>query len=362
MKVIGENEVRIQLVSSTGPQGPAGPAGPKGDKGDRGETGPRGLTGQAGPKGDKGDKGERGETGAAGAVGPQGPEGPKGEKGDKGDAFTYVDFTAEQLEALRGPQGEKGEKGETGETGAQGPQGEKGETGATGPQGPQGETGPQGIQGEKGDTGPQGPQGEKGDTGPQGPAGSIDNLPIASPAQLGGVMPAAKTDEMTQAVGVDEAGGLWALPGGGESDIVQEQAVLASGTIASGTTAGNWETGVTVGDLRKWRLFSVSFKSVSTQGGPWRFKLGNSIIAYGGIFACTWLFEWMDKKTAKLFSYSNGGVTNTFFNAWVQSSMQGSSVSHNIARINDADDAPVYVGSSPDLTGDLQWNVMGVLK
>ena len=175
-------------------------------------------------------------------------------------------------------------------------------------------------------------------------------------------MPAAKTDEMTQAVGVDEAGGLWALPGGGESDIVQEQAVLASGTIASGTTAGNWETGVTVGDLRKWRLFSVSFKSVSTQGGPWRFKLGNSIIAYGGIFACTWLFEWMDKKTAKLFSYSNGGVTNTFFNAWVQSSMQGSSVSHNIARINDADDAPVYVGSSPDLTGDLQWNVMGVLK
>ena len=335
MKVIGENEVRIQLVSSTGPQGPAGPAGPKGDKGDRGETGPRGLTGQAGPKGDKGDKGERGETGAAGAVGPQGPEGPKGEKGDKGDAFTYADFTAEQLEALRGPQGEKGEKGETG---------------------------PQGIQGEKGDTGPQGSQGEKGDTGPQGPAGSIDNLPIASPAQLGGVMPAAKTDEMTQAVGVDEAGGLWALPGGGESDIVQEQAVLASGTIASGTTAGNWETGVTVGDLRKWRLFSVSFKSVSTQGGPWRFKLGNSIIAYGGIFACTWLFEWMDKKTAKLFSYSNGGVTNTFFNAWVQSSMQGSSVSHNIARINDADDAPVYVGSSPDLTGDLQWNVMGVLK
>ena len=218
MKVIGENEVRIQLVSSTGPQGPAGPAGQKGDKGDRGETGPRGLTGQAGPKGDKGDKGERGETGAAGAVGPQGPEGPKGEKGEKGDAFTYADFTAEQLEALRGPQGEKGEKGETGETGAQGPQGEKGETGATGPQGPQGETGPQGIQGEKGDTGPQGPQGEKGDTGPQGPAGSIDNLPIASATQLGGVMPAAKTAEMTQSVGVDADGKLWGLPGGGSID------------------------------------------------------------------------------------------------------------------------------------------------
>ncbi|MGN1370587.1 MAG: hypothetical protein ACI4WX_17065, partial [Aristaeellaceae bacterium] len=31
---------------------------------------------------------------------------------------------------------------------------------------------------------------------------------------LGGVMPAAKTDEMTQAVGVDDAGGLWTAPGG----------------------------------------------------------------------------------------------------------------------------------------------------
>ena len=49
------------------------------------------------------------------------------------------------------------------------------------------------------------------------PAGGGYTLPIASATQLGGVMPAAKTDEMTQAVGVDESGGLWALPGGGGS-------------------------------------------------------------------------------------------------------------------------------------------------
>ena len=192
MKVIGENEVKIQLKESTGPMGPAGPQGPKGDKGDRGEPGPRGLTGATGPKGDKG---ERGETGATGAMGPQGPEGPAGAdgapgaKGDKGDPFTYADFTAEQLAALKG---EKGDKGDTGEQG---------------PQGIQGEQGPQGEKGEKGDTGA---------TGPQGPAGSIDNLPIASPTTLGGVMPAAKTDEMTQAVGVDAEGRLWGLPGGSD--------------------------------------------------------------------------------------------------------------------------------------------------
>lgn len=190
MKVIGENEVKFQLKESTGPMGPAGPQGPKGDKGDRGEPGPRGLTGLTGATGPKGDKGDKGDKGATGAVGPQGPAGPKGDKGEKGDSFTYADFTAEQLAAL------KGEKGD------------KGDTGAQGPQGIQGETGPQGEKGEKGDTGA---------TGPQGPAGGIDNLPVASPTTLGGVQPVAKTDEMTQSVGVDEAGRLWAIAGGGVS-------------------------------------------------------------------------------------------------------------------------------------------------
>lgn len=44
--------------------------------------------------------------------------------------------------------------------------------------------------------------------------GGSYTLPVASPSQLGGVKPAAKTDEMTQAVGVDEEGKLWGLPSG----------------------------------------------------------------------------------------------------------------------------------------------------
>lgn len=46
--------------------------------------------------------------------------------------------------------------------------------------------------------------------------GPAYELPVASPTTLGGVMPAAKTDEMTQAVGVDAQGGLWTMAGGGE--------------------------------------------------------------------------------------------------------------------------------------------------
>ena len=54
-----------------------------------------------------------------------------------------------------------------------------------------------------------------------GADGTPYTLLIATSAQLGGVQPAAKTDEMTQAVGVDETGGLWTAPGGsGEWELV----------------------------------------------------------------------------------------------------------------------------------------------
>lgn len=44
--------------------------------------------------------------------------------------------------------------------------------------------------------------------------GDAYTLPIASSTQLGGVKPVAKTDTMTQEIGVDGAGGLWTAPGG----------------------------------------------------------------------------------------------------------------------------------------------------
>lgn len=195
-------QVRNGQRGSVGPQGEPGPQGPVGP------AGPAGDTGATGPQGPQGEQGPQGPAGPAGETGPAGATGAPGAKGDKGDPFTYADFTPEQLAAL------KGEKGDTGATGPQGPQGEKGEMGAQGPQGIQGE---------------QGPQGEKGETGPAGPAGPSYTLPVASAEQLGGVMPSAKTDEMTQAVGVDESGGLWALPGGNASEFKKKTIELTEG-------------------------------------------------------------------------------------------------------------------------------------
>ena len=110
----------------------------------------------------------------------------------------------------QGPQGETGPQGPKGDTGEQGPKGDTGDPGPQGPAGPQGEQGPQAEQGPQGPTGPQGEQ------GPTGDPGATYTLPIASSTQLGGVQPAAKTDTMTQAVGVDAGGALWTAPGSGE--------------------------------------------------------------------------------------------------------------------------------------------------
>lgn len=57
--------------------------------------------------------------------------------------------------------------------------------------------------------------------------GSSYTLPIASPTVLGGVKPVNKTDAMTQSVGVDAAGALWApaVSGGGSGGFVDAKLV-----------------------------------------------------------------------------------------------------------------------------------------
>lgn len=158
-----------------------------------------------------------------------------------------------------GAKGEKGDKGDKGDPGAQGIRGEKGETGPAGA---------------KGDTGPAGPKGADGKDGagmdvtganvgqiakitavdaagkPTGwepvdmpSGGGAYTLPIASPTVLGGVKPIAKTDAMTQGVGVDDAGELWTAAGGSEyillldKTIAVEEASVVQENIARSDTA-----------------------------------------------------------------------------------------------------------------------------
>lgn len=169
-----------------------------------------------------------------------------GNKLDKTALPTAVNDALAQAKASGEFDGAKGDKGDKGDPGAQGIRGEKGETGPAGA---------------KGDTGPAGPKGADGKDGagmdvtgakvgqiakitavdaagkPTGwepvdmPSGGSYTLPIASPTVLGGVKPIAKTDAMTQNVGVDAEGALWTAAEGGAYKILVNQTLEEAAAV-----------------------------------------------------------------------------------------------------------------------------------
>jgi hypothetical protein len=105
-------------------------------------------------------------------------------------------------------------------------------------------------------------------------------LPVATPNRLGGVKPVAKTEDMTEPVGVDENGGLWATPGGAIQPLTFTGTVEATydGTepveipIPSGGGSG-WK-------LRKYLKTTEQVSSISIP-----FGLSNPYASYK-IFIC----------------------------------------------------------------------------
>lgn len=150
-----------------------------------------------------------------------------GKKLDETALPTAINDALAQAKASGEFDGAKGEKGDKGDPGAQGIRGEKGEAGPAGAKGDTGPTGPKGADGKDGAgmdvTGAKVGQiakitavdvaGKPTEWEPVDmPGGGTYTLPIASPNVLGGVKPIAKTDAMTQGVGVDAEGALWTAP------------------------------------------------------------------------------------------------------------------------------------------------------
>lgn len=146
---------------------------------------------------------------------------------DKTALPTAINDALAQAKASGEFDGAKGEKGDKGDPGEQGIRGEKGETGPVGAKGDTGPAGPKGADGKDGAgmdvTGAKVGQIAKitavdsaGKPTAWEPvdmlSGGSYTLPIASPTVLGGVKPTAKTDAMTQGVGVDAEGALWTAP------------------------------------------------------------------------------------------------------------------------------------------------------
>ena len=117
---------------------------------------------------------------------------------------------------------------------------------------------------------------------------SAYTLPTASASVLGGVKPVAKTDEMTQAVGVDAQGGLWALPGGEKDwtkicggNITEEVASITIDANADGTPISNLDINEMV----------IIGKIYLTGNGNVRFEF-NGLWTSGNYFAHEKLGAW----------------------------------------------------------------------
>ena len=100
-------------------------------------------------------------------------------------------------------------------------------------------------------------------------------LPIASPTVLGGVKPIAKTDAMTQGVGVDAAGSLWtAALGGSDWDFIAHIDVTAD--VASNVTEWLYS------DLPRYKY--IAYRKINLKGST-ETASGCSISINGGYSA-----------------------------------------------------------------------------
>ena len=197
------------------------------------------------------------------------------------------------------------------------------------------------------------------------PAGGGYNLPIASATQLGGVMPAAKTDAMTQAVGVDEAGGLWTAPGG-ETPTLQET-VLASGTIAAGTENKTIiDTGLTMADIRAWKYILITRHGTSDFYTYLHF--GGKAFWYENkkVFSVLARFVDSEKKVLEvvgiMMSYT-GNNPSAIRNSWQFSMSGGVTGPGYLVDASQSDESKIDIQVIGDGLSDyIDWCIKGVMK
>lgn len=193
---------------------------------------------------------------------------------------------------------------------------------------------------------------------PSGDGGS--NLPIPTAEDVGKV-PTVNADGTGYELETVSSGGS------GET-IIAEETVLASGTIATGTAANSFSTtGVTIGDLRKWKYFTVEIKSKgqSTYWAPADALRHNlSRIQHNNI---KFQFEWIDSARTVLRVFYASGTGYEYGQNDIKGSIINSAVpvAHKqgeYSRVDVADDVILGIINYDALTVDALWRVKGVLK
>lgn len=347
-----------------------------------GEQGPKGDTGLRGEKGDTGPQGPKGDTGAAGATGPAGADGISPHIGSNGNWYTGDTDTGVSAQGPKGDTGPKGEQGPQGPAGAYGKSAyqyavDGGYTGTeaefaaklaqeipTALPNPNALTFTGAVTGSYDGSAP---------LSVEIPKSGSYTLPIASDTTLGGVMPVAKTDDMTQAVGVDAEGKLYAPAaagaGGGET-VVRSEETLAEGIIPVDTPIYSFtNTGLTFQEILKtWKIFYIqTYTTAKNQMNITGFANNNQPIfggAFGLCYQCIVFFS-LGKESNTVMWKRYGSPSNGNF--WDSYSPAGK------ADIGSSTDMETIRDISPSVglflrnygaaaTAEIKWKVSGLMK
>ena len=164
--------------------------------------------------------------------------------------------------------------------------------------------------------------------------------------------------------------------GGGASGetLVAEETVLASGSVASGSVASGTaqfnrtETGLTLNDLRKWKIWCFRYVGADADNGISFYKSGTfdaSLICNNKI--ANVVLCWLDTARTVLFvldSAVGSGLLNLNNNVLRSGYNLGVNRQTLPAAINriEVEECDIYFTSKKSLTGDVRWDIRGLVK
>lgn len=158
--------------------------------------------------------------------------------------------------------------------------------------------------------------------------------------------------------------------GGGSSLGTAEETLLASGTLANGTAASTiTNTGLTLGDLRAWKVFLVAFKA----GQETYFSLAcpdatTNRFLYHSNKNVLGICEWLDDARTVARVYYNRNGSGSEYSAKYVGVSRATTTQNQMdvwgyfAFSDGADTSAVNIYNYAALTADVTWQIKGVIK
>ena len=196
-------------------------------------------------------------------------------------------------------------------------------------------------------------------------------LPVATETTLGGVKGVAKTDKMTQEIGVDENGKMWGEPGGGTS--VWGNETLAEGTIPSETAQYTFiDTGLSLTNIMdEWDAFCVKIFSAESNG--WQIcgnntnqsdiadsRTNTNYVMYG--------FQVVsgDRRVLRPYKYTQGATegyyTDSLFDMTNGATSYSASLSVGFKKVENYWNKLYIRNWAKATTSDAKWKAIGVIR